>query len=327
MNRTLYLAFLIFALNSSHVHAQDQIQPTPEADSGPPYVVTPAPFATTVWRAGARGELRLSGALAGYRGPLVARDFAGKTVWTGRGRLEVKAFRLGSRNWGFTVCKRARRRFHLVSCPRPNQRRSKSPGAPSSASARISGRAPYPKHRFAFWAKLASMPCATKWRGAPSEKEKGVYLFKENFFTYNRLLKKYGIPLHYSASYGNPLYPRGSALSRRCRRAALCRCRRRGIEAVRRQYHRGRGFERTQQIAAGQGLRTDFRSNGENGARGGFLAADCRRWWRRAGRRRHDSGLCARGFPDRRSQRRLFAASLYGAVSARHRLLARQRPG
>ena len=84
INKIICLGAL--ALASSHAGAQEQVQPTPEADSGPPYVTTPAPFATTVWRAGARGELRLTGALAGYRGPLVARDFSGKTVWRGNAR-------------------------------------------------------------------------------------------------------------------------------------------------------------------------------------------------------------------------------------------------
>ena len=206
MNKPLTLAALTLALAISHVHAQEQIQPTPEADSGPPYVVTPAPFATTVWRAGARGELKLSGALAGYRGPLVARDFAGKTVWTGRANGS-QSVPIGVSKPGLYTLQAGAQTFSFSVVPAPKPISQQIAGRTLLGVCTHFGPRALPEESFRVLAEVGFDAVRDEMAWGAIEKEKGVYQFKENFITYNRLLKKYEIPLHYSASYGNPLYP------------------------------------------------------------------------------------------------------------------------
>ena len=206
MNRTVILGALTLALYSSHAQAQEQAQPTPEADSGPPYIVTPAPFATTVWRTGVRGELHLTGPLAGYRGPLVARDYSGKTVWKGRANGS-KSVPIGVSKLGLYTLQAGAQSFAFSVVPAPKPAAQQVAGRTLLGVCTHFGPRELPETSFRVLAEVGFDAVRDEMAWGAIEKAKGVYQFKENFYSYNRLLKKYGIPLHYSASYGNPLYP------------------------------------------------------------------------------------------------------------------------
>lgn len=223
MNQTLWLGALALSISifGSCAHAQeseesakpgtgDHIQPTPEADTGPPYVVTPAPFEKTVWRAGTQGELRLSGPLQGYRGPLVARDFAGVTVWKGRAAKGVMTVPIGVSKLGLYSLQAGKQKFSFGVVPAPKPLAEQVAGRTLLGVCTHFGPRELPEETFGVLAEIGVDAVRDEMAWGAIEKEPGVYSFKQNFYTYNRLLKKYGIPLHFSASYGNPLYPQVS---------------------------------------------------------------------------------------------------------------------
>ena len=187
--------------------AGDHIQPMPEAPSGPPEAVTPAPFEKTVWRAGKSGDLRLTGPLQNYKGPLVVRDFAGKTVWRGNAAAGNSHVAVDVSKLGLYTLEAGAQKFSFGVVPVPKPAADQVAGRTLLGLCTHFGPVEVPEESFKILAEVGVDAVRDEMAWGAIEKEKGVYDFKPNFYYYNGMLKKYGIPLHYSASYGNPLYP------------------------------------------------------------------------------------------------------------------------
>ena len=187
--------------------ASDQIQPLPEAPSGPPVPSTPAPFQKTVWRAGKQGQLLLKGPLQDYKGPLVVRDFSGKTVWRGNARAGAANVRINVSKLGLYTLQAGAQKFSFGVVPNPKPKSEQVAGRTLLGLCTHFGPVEVPEESFVILAEAGVDAVRDEMAWGAIEKEPGVYYFKPNFTYYNGMLKKYGIPLHYSHSYGNPLYP------------------------------------------------------------------------------------------------------------------------
>ena len=187
--------------------ASDQIQPMPEAPTGPSEAVTPAPFEKTVWRAGKSGDLRLTGPLANYRGSLIVRDFAGKTVWEGSAPAAATSVPINVSKLGLYTLQAGTQKFSFGVVPNTKPAADQVAGRTMLGLCTHFGPVEVPEESFKILAEVGVDAVRDEMAWGAIEKEKGVYNFKPNFYYYNGMLKKYGIPLHYSHSYGNPLYP------------------------------------------------------------------------------------------------------------------------
>ncbi|MBW3637792.1 MAG: glycoside hydrolase family 5 protein, partial [Armatimonadetes bacterium] len=181
--------------------------PQPEAPAGAPVVVAPAPFEKTVWRAGQNGVLKLSGPLAGYTGPLVVRDFGGRTVWSGSVAAGAATVALGVTNAGLYTLQAGDKTFSFSVVPAPKPRAAQVPGRMMIGLNTHFGPRDTPEEAFKILREVGIDSVRDEMGWGSMEKQKGVFNFIPRHVAYNAKLKQYGIPLHFSASYGNPLYP------------------------------------------------------------------------------------------------------------------------
>jgi hypothetical protein len=177
------------------------IMPQPEAPLVKP-PVAPAPFATTVWRAGQSGVLNLSGPLQGYKGEIRVRDFSGKQVWSGQ--ANDKSVKIPVSKTGLYTLSAGKNIFSFSVVPVPVKSLSNRMliGLNTHFAQRDA-----PEEAYKILQTLGVDAVRDEMGWTPIEKVKGVYTFPQRHLEYNAKLKQYKIPLHWSASYGNELYP------------------------------------------------------------------------------------------------------------------------
>ncbi len=180
--------------------------PQPEAPAAP-VVVPPAPFEKTVWRAGRNGVLKLSGPLAGYAGPLQVRDFGGKVVWNGVAKAGASSVALRVSRAGLYTLQAGDKTFSFSVVPRPKARRAQVSGRMRIGLNTHFGPRDAPEEAFKILREAGIDSVRDEMGWGSMEKVKGVFDFIPRHVRYNAKLKEYGIPLHWSASYGSPLYP------------------------------------------------------------------------------------------------------------------------
>ena len=185
----------------------DAQQPQPEAVKGPPAAVAPAPFRNTVWRQGQNGQLKLSGPLAGYVGPLTATTFGGREVWSGQAKAGQSEVEIGVSQTGYYRLEAGPQSYWFSVVPIPVAPTGLTPTRTIWGVNTHFGQRDTPDQAYEMLQIVGMDAVRDELGWGPLEKEKGVYTFIDRHVDYTARLKKHGIPLWFSASYGNPLYP------------------------------------------------------------------------------------------------------------------------
>ncbi len=183
------------------------IFPLPEAPTGEPVVVAPAPFEKTVWRAGSSGVLKLSGPLQGFAGKLQIRDFDGKIVRELSVNAGAKSVILPVSTPGLYSVQAGDKTYSFSVVPTPKPRAAQVPNRTLIGLNTHFGPRDAPDEPFIILREGGVDAVRDEMGWGSMEKTPGVFNFIPRHVKYNAQLKKYGIPLHFSASYGNPLYP------------------------------------------------------------------------------------------------------------------------
>ena len=216
MNQTLWIGALALSVSlvGGCANAQpnlakdpDAQQPQPEAVKGPPAAVAPAPFRNTVWRAGQTGKLLLSGPLAGYAGPLTVSTFDGRAVWSGEAKAGQNEVEIAVSQTGFYRLKAGAQTFSFGVVPVPVAKADQIANRAIWGVNTHFGQRDTPDQAYEMLQIVGMDAVRDELGWGPLEKEKGVYTFIDRHVDYTNRLKKHGIPLWFSASYGNPLYP------------------------------------------------------------------------------------------------------------------------
>ena len=185
----------------------DAEQPQPEAVKEEPKMVPPAPFKNTVWRAGQNGQLKLTGPLQGYAGPLIATDFDGRVVWKGEATPGQTAVTIAVSEVGMYFLQAGENKFSFGVVPVPVAKSDEIPGRTIWGVNTHFGQRDTPDEAYEMLQIVGMDAVRDELGWGPLEKEKGVYTFIDRHVDYTSRLKKHGIPLWFSASYGNSLYP------------------------------------------------------------------------------------------------------------------------
>ncbi len=217
MNQTLWIGALALTVSlvGGCANAQpnkpaadpDAQQPQPEAVKGPPEMVAPAPLENTVWRAGQTGKLKLTGPLAGYVGPLSATTFDGRVVWSGLARAGQTEIAIPVSEVGLHTLSAGNNKFSFSVVPVPVAKSNQIPGRAIWGVNTHFGQRDTPDEAYEMLQIVGMDAVRDELGWGPLEKEKGVYTFIDRHVDYTSRLKKHGIPLWFSASYGNSLYP------------------------------------------------------------------------------------------------------------------------
>ena len=185
----------------------DAEQPQPEAVKGPPEAVAPAPFRNTIWRAGQTGKLLLSGPLAGYVGPLAVNTFGGRKVWSGEAKAGQSEIEIAVSQTGYYRLNAGNQSYWFGVVPVPVSKTDEIAGRTIWGVNTHFGQRDTPDEAYEMLQIVGIDAVRDELGWGPLEKEKGVYTFIDRHVDYTSRLKKHGIPLWFSASYGNPLYP------------------------------------------------------------------------------------------------------------------------
>ena len=185
----------------------DAQQPQPEAVTEEPKMVTPAPFKNTVWRAGQKGTLKLSGPLQGYIGPLTVTHFGGAVEWKGEAKAGQTEIEIPVSDVGLHTLQAGQNQISFSVVPVPVAKSDEIPNRTIWGVNTHFGQRDTPDEAYEMLQIVGVDAVRDELGWGPLEKEKGVYTFIDRHVDYNTRLKKHGIPLWFSASYGNPLYP------------------------------------------------------------------------------------------------------------------------
>ena len=214
MNQKIWLSALALSLSiiGGCAHAQnkpdtDAQQPQPEAVKGPPEAVEPAPFVNTVWRAGQTGQLKLSGPLANYVGPLAVTMLNGGVVWNGEAKAGQREVEIAVSQTGFYILRAGNQQFSFGVLPVPVSKTDEIAGRTIWGVNTHFGQRDTPDEAYEMLQIVGMDAVRDELGWGALEKEKGVYTFIDRHVDYTNRLKQHGIPLWFSASYGNPLYP------------------------------------------------------------------------------------------------------------------------
>lgn len=181
-------------------------QPQPEAPvAAAP--VTPAPFAATVWRAGQPGTLHIAGPLAGYQGALQVLDSAGKIVWRGLAVRGARSVPIPVSKPGFYTLKASGVTLNFAVVPAPKPRAQQVAGRMLVGLNTHFAQRDAPDEAYRMLQAIGIDAVRDEMGWGPIEKVKGTFTFPPRHLDYNAKLKAHNIPLHWSASYGNPIYP------------------------------------------------------------------------------------------------------------------------
>jgi hypothetical protein len=199
-------------MNNGHAVAGSNAAHQTRQASPPVAAPAPAPLRlrVPVWHAGEKGALHGTGS-----GPLnlSVTDYAGKTVWSGQARpgrdgavaAEVPVGQPGYYTLSIGEGASARRTHFAVV---PSSRRSATGRQILGVNTHL-GQRDMPEGSFEVLRKMGVDAVRDEIGWGANEKEKGVYSFLERHEAYTRGLKKAGIGLLWSHSYGNKLYNEG----------------------------------------------------------------------------------------------------------------------
>lgn len=182
-------------------------QPQPEVVKAPPAPVDPAPFVQTVWREGQNGALKISGPIAGYVGALQVLDSQAGIVWSGGVKAGVAQLEIPVSRLGFYTLKAGDKTLNFAVVPSPKTKAQQVANRMLIGLCTHFAQRDTPDEAYRMLQTIGIDAVRDEMGWAAIEKQKGVFTFPARHEEYNAKLKRHGIPLHWSASYGNPIYP------------------------------------------------------------------------------------------------------------------------